>query len=90
MKNMASYLMKYEGFVQPVDGHDASNQYDPSAHNTAGPVKITTNNYEWTNRIQVLSAAGQVPGFEFNRDPNTGYMLGLSNMQSESHYFCII
>ena len=86
MKNMATYLMKYEGFTPPVDGHDASHQYIASLHNTTGPVKITTNNYEWPNRVKLMSAAGQVPGFEFNQDPNSGYMLGLSNMQSEPCY----
>jgi hypothetical protein len=89
MENMASYLLKYEGFTPPVDGHDANNQYNVSLHNTTGPVKITTNNYEWPNRVKLMSAAGQVPGFEFNLDPNSGYMLGLSNMQSESNFFAL-
>jgi hypothetical protein len=88
MPNMASYLQKYEGFIAPVDGHDASKEYDPSAHSTTGPVKITTYNYDWANYDKVISAAGQVAGWQLNQDPNTGNMLGLSTMQGEKFYLC--
>lgn len=86
---MARYLQKYEGFTAPVDGHDASKEYDPSAHSTTGPVKITTYNYDWANYHKVISAAGQVPGWQLNQDPNTGNMLGLSTMQGEKIYLCL-
>ena len=86
MVNMARYLQKYEGFTAPVDGHDASKEYDPSAHSTTGPVKITTYNYDWANYDKVISAAGQVPGWQLNQDPNTGNMLGLSTMQGGKIY----
>lgn len=81
MSNMARYLLKYEGFTPPVDGHNPSGEYDASRHSTTGPVKITTYNYKWDTYSKVISAAGQVPGWQLNHDPNTGNMLGLSTMQ---------
>ena len=81
--NMSNYLLKYEAWTQPMDGHDDSGEYIASAHNTDGPVKITTYNYEWDVHAKVISAAGQVPGWEYNQDSNAGNMLGLSVVQGE-------
>jgi len=82
-ENMAHYLMKYEAWTPPIDGHDDSGQYIASAHNTTGPVKITTYNHKWDVHAKVMSAAGQVPGWEYNQDSNAGNMLGLGVIQGE-------
>jgi len=66
-----------------MDGHDDTKQYIASAHGQAGPVKITTYNYEWDVHAKVMAAAGQVPGWEYNQDPNAGNMLGVSTIQGE-------
>lgn len=81
MVNMSQYLLKYEGWTPPMDGHDDSKEYVASAHNKNGPVKITTYNYKWDAHTKILSAAGQIPGWEYNQDSNTGNMLGLSVIQ---------
>lgn len=81
---MSQYLLKYEGWTPPMDGHDESTEYIASAHNTAGPVKITTYNYKWDVHSKIMSAAGQVAGWEYNKDPNAGNMLGLSVIQGAS------
>ena len=80
---MSHYLLKYEGWTRPMDGHDDAKQHIASAHGQAGPVKITTYNYEWDVHTKVTAAAGQVPGWEYNQDSNAGNMLGMSIIQGE-------
>ena len=82
---MKEYLEKFEDFVAPTDGRDHSREYDASTHGTKGPVKITTSNVLWTNHAKFMAAAGELEGWEYNQEPNSGNMLGLSHMQSKRY-----
>lgn len=53
-------------------------EYDPSIHGTNGPIKITLANKIYMTAQKLISAAGQVAGFQYNQDPNGVNQLGIS------------
>jgi hypothetical protein len=78
---LGKYHKKYETFVAPADGHNYSGEYLPQYHGTSGPIHITTHNYLFDSTPRIIAAAGSQPGFEFNQDVNSGYMLGVAYSQ---------
>lgn len=61
-----------------LPGASVTSQYDASIHGTTGPIMITLSNWIFETTQKVMSAAGQMAGFEYNRDANGASMLGLS------------
>lgn len=57
---------------------DSEGRYDPEYHGTTGPIKITLANWVRDSATYLMQSAGNFAGFEFNQDPNSGNMLGLS------------
>jgi hypothetical protein len=70
--------LKNEIFVPPADHHDTANQYDPSVHSKHGINAVSLAGYPQAIDDQILQTSHSLPEFHFNRDVNSGIMLGLS------------
>ncbi|KAF8307685.1 alcohol oxidase [Clavulina sp. PMI_390] len=76
-----THLKKFENWVAPLTFSDEG-KYTPSAHGTSGPINITLGNWKYGIAEALGAPDNGIPGFEFNKDPNAGDMLGLSWVQS--------
>lgn len=63
---MATYLNKWEKWVNPQDGRNTAGQYTPSAHGTSGPIQVSLPNYNFDADHLLITAASQVPGFPYS------------------------
>ncbi|KAI0043720.1 GMC oxidoreductase [Auriscalpium vulgare] len=76
-------MLKAEGFVDPVDNHDITGQYNASAHGRNGPVRTTLPGFPSALDPRVLATTQADPArFPFNLDTNDGDTIGLSWTQS--------
>lgn len=80
--SMLPYIAKHEKWTAPQDGHDTTGQYDPKYHSTNGKVKISLPNYPTAIDDRVIKTLGQVPGFNFVKDMNSGNTLGFGWTQA--------
>lgn len=91
--NMQPYFKKFEHWVAPMDGHDASGEYNASLHGTSGPVGVTVSNFNYPGHTEIIAAAGEVlsPHFDFKQDVDSGNMLGLgwAQMNQGVSKFCL-
>ncbi|KAF8665692.1 hypothetical protein AX16_000145 [Volvariella volvacea WC 439] len=77
------YIFKYEQIVDPVDGHDTSEQWDPDVHGTTGPLLVTVANHPSAIDQRIFDTLSELPDeFQFRLDMNSGSQLGVGWTQS--------
>ncbi|THU91238.1 alcohol oxidase [Dendrothele bispora CBS 962.96] len=78
-ENIQPYIAKNERFTPPADGHNTSNQFDPSVHNLNGTNAVSLSGFSWPVQEVAILASQQLNGpFSFNLDYNSGFSLGFS------------
>ncbi|THU77452.1 hypothetical protein K435DRAFT_973963 [Dendrothele bispora CBS 962.96] len=77
--NIQPYIARNERFTPPADGHNTSNQFDPSVHSLNGTNSVSLPGFSWPVQEVALLAAQQLGGpFSFNLDYNSGSSLGFT------------
>jgi choline dehydrogenase-like flavoprotein len=76
--NMLPYFKKNERWTLPKDGHNISNQFDPSVHGFDGVTSVSLAGYPSGIDEKVFQAAAELEGeHTFNLDTNSGNPLGI-------------
>ncbi|KAL5528041.1 hypothetical protein ACEPAF_7177 [Sanghuangporus sanghuang] len=82
-KSLQRYREKIDKITPPVDGHDITQQFDPSAHGNFGPLRIGLPGTLQPTDDLVLNASTQLSNeFPFNLDYNSGNTIGVGWTQS--------
>ncbi|KAG7098412.1 hypothetical protein E1B28_000368 [Marasmius oreades] len=83
--NIQPYVRKNERFTPPVDGHNTTEEFDPSVHSFDGMNSVTLSGFRHevdTRVIQASKAMGNDSDFRFVLDMNSGNHLGIGFGQS--------
>ncbi|KAL5484794.1 hypothetical protein ACEPAI_7436 [Sanghuangporus weigelae] len=81
--SLQQYREKIDKITLPVDGHDITQQFDPSAHGNFGPLRIDLPGTLQPTDDLVLNASTQLSSeFPFNLDYNSGNTIGVGWTQS--------
>ncbi|KAJ7593889.1 aryl-alcohol oxidase precursor [Mycena floridula] len=77
------YIRKNERFVQPVDHHNTSGEYNPTVHGYHGINTVSLPGYPHEIDPLVLETLEELSDeFPYNEDTNSGYQLGMGWVQS--------
>ncbi|KAF8311886.1 aryl-alcohol oxidase-like protein [Clavulina sp. PMI_390] len=78
--SLVPYFKKVEGFVTPVDGDDITGDFTPGVLGTAGPIKVTLDNFNQSvgPKFAAVGRGHYVSGMPYNQDYNSGNPLGIS------------
>ncbi|KAF7319801.1 hypothetical protein MKEN_00762700 [Mycena kentingensis (nom. inval.)] len=75
------YFLKTEKWTPPVDDHNTTGQFDPSAHSTTGKLPIGLSGFQWPLTPRVIQASHEQTEIPFNLDWNDGSVLGVGYTQ---------
>ncbi|TFK86510.1 GMC oxidoreductase [Polyporus arcularius HHB13444] len=77
--NMLPYMLKLENFTNSPNVQNATSKFDPSLHSTKGPLGAGLPQVSLpTDQIALNAQAELSSEFKFNRDVNSGDMIGFS------------
>ncbi|KAG6829906.1 hypothetical protein H0H87_009808 [Tephrocybe sp. NHM501043] len=81
-KNLQGYIKKNEKWLAPIDGHNATGQFDPSVHSITGVNAVSLAGFPQITNSRVLEVTEQSrEEFPFNQDMNSGTLLGIGWVQ---------
>ncbi|KAJ4471857.1 pyranose dehydrogenase [Lentinula edodes] len=83
-ESMLTYYEKLETFGPPSDGHNITDQFDPSVHGFSGPLGVSLPGYSQTLDSLVLETLNNGT-FPYNQDSNSGNEIGFGWQVSTIH-----
>ncbi|KAJ3895340.1 alcohol oxidase [Lentinula edodes] len=83
-ESMLTYYEKLETFGPPSDGHNITDQFDPSVHGFSGPLGVSLPGYSQTLDSLVLETLNNGT-FPYNQDSNSGDEIGFGWQVSTIH-----
>ncbi|KAJ6589701.1 aryl-alcohol-oxidase from pleurotus Eryingii [Mycena capillaripes] len=74
---LVPYMRKNERFSPPVDHHNTTGQFNPAVHGYDGINTVTLDGFPIPIEPHIFEATGQIEGYPFNLDMNSGFPLGI-------------
>ncbi|KAF8078191.1 GMC oxidoreductase-domain-containing protein [Lyophyllum atratum] len=81
-KEIQKYIRRNEIFIPPADHHDTTGEYNPSFHSVEGINSVSLPGYPQAINGRVIQTTSDLDEFPFNRDMNSGNLLGLGWLQA--------
>ncbi|KAL0577510.1 hypothetical protein V5O48_004496, partial [Marasmius crinis-equi] len=80
--SLQPYIRKNERFSEPVDHHNITGEFEPSAHGFHGINTVTLTGFPWPVEDRLIQTSVEQPEkFPFNVDMNSGNELGIGYPQ---------
>ncbi|KAL0577509.1 hypothetical protein V5O48_004495 [Marasmius crinis-equi] len=80
--SLQPYIRKNEHFGEPVDHHNITGEFEPSAHGFHGINTVTLTGFPWPVEDRLIQTSVEQPEkFPFNVDMNSGNELGIGYSQ---------
>ncbi|KAJ7586731.1 hypothetical protein C8J56DRAFT_1014658 [Mycena floridula] len=81
-KNLQRYIRKSERFVQPVDHHNTTGEYNPAVHGYHGVNTVSLPGFPHATDAKIMETTQELSDeFPYNEDTNSGFALGIGWVQ---------